>query len=76
MPFFITTQTLNRKEAMRRINLLAGKDLRTMADEYRIPVWKNGHETKAGQVWLSKAESVCRGLRGSVEEKQCRTDPA
>lgn len=31
---------------MRRINLLAGKDLREMADEYRIPVWKNGHENK------------------------------
>ena len=31
---------------MRRINLLAGKDLRAMADEYKIPVWKNGHENK------------------------------
>ena len=46
MPFFITTQSLDRKEAVRRINLLAGKDLRPMADEYRIPVWKNGHENK------------------------------
>jgi DNA mismatch repair protein MutH len=44
--FFITTQTLDRKTAVRRINLLAGKDLRPMADEYRIPVWKNGHENK------------------------------
>ena len=31
---------------MRRINLLAGKDLRPLADEYKIPVWKNGHENK------------------------------
>lgn len=31
---------------MRRINLLAGKDLRPIADEYKIPVWKNGHENK------------------------------
>ena len=44
--FFITTQTLDRHEAVRRINLLAGKDLRPMADEYKIPVWKNGHENK------------------------------
>jgi DNA mismatch repair protein MutH len=46
MPFFITTQSLDRKEAVRRINLLVGKDLRPMADEYQIPVWKNGHENK------------------------------
>jgi DNA mismatch repair protein MutH len=46
MPFFITTQTLDRKEAIRRINLLAGKDLRPLADQYQIPVWKNGHENK------------------------------
>ncbi len=44
--FFITTQTLDRKEGVRRINLLAGKDLRPMADQYGIPVWKNGHENK------------------------------
>ncbi len=46
MAFFITTQTLNRKEAVRRINQMAGKDLRPMADEYKIPVWKNGRENK------------------------------
>jgi DNA mismatch repair protein MutH len=46
MPFFITTQTLNRKEAIRRINQIAGKDLRALADEYKIPVWKNGRENK------------------------------
>src|SRR2546425_5239446 len=34
MSFFITTQFLDRKEANRRINLLTGKDLRTLADEY------------------------------------------
>lgn len=44
--FFITTQSLDRHEAVRRINLLAGKDLRPLADEYKIPVWKNGHENK------------------------------
>jgi len=46
MPFLIITQSLDRKEAVRRINLLAGNNLRPMADEYRIPVWKNGHENK------------------------------
>jgi len=43
---FITTQSLNRHEAVRRINVLAGKDLRAIADDYKIPVWKNGHENK------------------------------
>lgn len=46
MPFFITTQTLDRREGVRRINLLAGRDLRPMADQYGIPVWKNGRENK------------------------------
>jgi DNA mismatch repair protein MutH len=46
MGILITARSLDRKEAVRRINLLAGKDLRPMADEYRIPVWKNGHENK------------------------------
>lgn len=44
--FFITSQSLDRKEAVRRINLLAGKDLRALADDYKIPVWKNGRENK------------------------------
>jgi len=44
--FFITTQSISRKEAVRRINSLAGKDLRAMADEYKIPVWKNGRQNK------------------------------
>jgi DNA mismatch repair protein MutH len=46
MPFFISTQSLNRREGVRRINLLAGQDLRAMADDYKIPVWKNGRENK------------------------------
>ena len=52
MFYFITTQSLDRKEAIRRINLIVGKDLRAMADEYKIAVWNNGHENKgwAGQV--------------------------
>ena len=52
MSFFITTQSLDRKEAIRRINLIVGKDLRALADEYKIPVWKNSRENKgwAGQV--------------------------
>ncbi len=46
MQLFVISQSLNRHEAVRRINLLAGKDLRPMADEYKIPVWKNGRENK------------------------------
>jgi DNA mismatch repair protein MutH len=46
MRVLITSQSLDRREAQRRINLLAGKDLRPMADEFRIPVWRNGHENK------------------------------
>jgi DNA mismatch repair protein MutH len=46
MSFFITTQTLDRSEAVRRINVLAGKDLRPLADQYQIPVWKNGRKNK------------------------------
>jgi DNA mismatch repair protein MutH len=52
MALFITTQQLGRKEALRRINLLAGKDLRPLADQFRITVWKKGRKNKgwAGQV--------------------------
>jgi DNA mismatch repair protein MutH len=48
----IQTQTLSRAEALRRIKLLSGKDLRPIADGYGITVWKNGHKNKgwAGQV--------------------------
>src|SRR6266481_4038562 len=48
----IQTQTLARVEALRRIRLLTGKDLRPLADRYGIAVWKNGHKNKgwAGQV--------------------------
>jgi len=48
----IQTQTLSRAEALRRIRLLTGKDLRPLADQYGITVWKNGRKNKgwAGQV--------------------------
>ena len=46
MSVVITSQSMDRREAQRRINLLAGKDLRPMADEFRIPVWRNGYENK------------------------------
>lgn len=46
MALVITNQSLDRGEAVRRLNLLAGKDLRALADEYGIQVWKNGHENK------------------------------
>lgn len=48
----IQTQTVSRAEALRRIRLLSGKDLRPLADQYHITVWKNGRKNKgwAGQV--------------------------
>ena len=48
----IQTQMLPRAEALRRIRLLSGKDLRPMAAEYGITVWKNGKKNKgwAGHV--------------------------
>lgn len=48
----IQTQTLVRAEALRRIRLLTGKDLRPLADQFGVTVWKNGHKNKgwAGQV--------------------------
>lgn len=48
----IQTQTLARAEALRRIRLLSGKDLRPLADQFHITVWKNGKKNKgwAGQV--------------------------
>ena len=50
--FTIQTQTLPRAEALRRIRLLSGKDLRPLAEQYRVTVWKNGRKNKgwAGQV--------------------------
>lgn len=48
----IQTQTLLRAEALRRIKLLSGKDLRPLAEQYGVTVWKNGRKNKgwAGQV--------------------------
>jgi DNA mismatch repair protein MutH len=45
-------KTLSRAEALRRIRLLSGKDLRPLADQYQVTVWKNGKKNKgwAGQV--------------------------
>jgi DNA mismatch repair protein MutH len=43
---------LDRDEAVRRINLLAGRDLRPLADELGVTVWKDGRKNKgwAGHV--------------------------
>lgn len=44
--------SLSRAEGLRRIRLLTGKDLRPLAEQYRVTVWKNGRKNKgwAGQV--------------------------
>lgn len=43
---------LDRDEAVRRINLLAGRDLRPLANELGVTVWKAGRKNKgwAGHV--------------------------
>jgi DNA mismatch repair protein MutH len=48
----IQSRVLPRAEALRRIKLLSGKDLRPLAEQYGVTVWKNGHKNKgwAGQV--------------------------
>jgi DNA mismatch repair protein MutH len=46
MGILIISQSLDRREALRRIRLLAGKDLRRMADDFGIQVWRNDHENK------------------------------
>lgn len=48
----IQTRAWPRADALRQIRLLSGKDLRPLADEYHVTVWKNGHKNKgwAGQV--------------------------
>jgi len=48
----IQTQRLERRDGLARIRLLTGKDLRPLADQYCITVWKAGHKNKgwAGQV--------------------------
>ena len=48
----IQTAALPRAEALRRIKLLSGKDLRPLAEQYHITVWKEGYKNKgwAGQV--------------------------
>jgi DNA mismatch repair protein MutH len=50
--FTLQTETLLRAEALRRIRLLSGKDLRPLAEQFGVTVWKNGHKNKgwAGQV--------------------------
>lgn len=48
----IQTQNLPRTEALRRLRLLSGKDLRPLAAQFGVTVWKNGRKNKgwAGQV--------------------------
>lgn len=52
MPLFIQTQKIERREGLARIRLLSGKDLRPLADQFGITVWKDKRKNKgwAGQV--------------------------
>jgi DNA mismatch repair protein MutH len=45
-PALARRPVLNRDEAVRRINLLAGRDLRALAAELGVTVWKGGRKNK------------------------------
>ncbi|HEX8633372.1 MAG TPA: MvaI/BcnI family restriction endonuclease [Pyrinomonadaceae bacterium] len=45
-PALSARPVLARDEAVRRINLLAGRDLRALADELGVTVWKAGRKNK------------------------------
>ncbi|MFL6228775.1 MAG: MvaI/BcnI family restriction endonuclease [Pyrinomonadaceae bacterium] len=51
-PSLSARPVLDRDEAVRRLNLLVGRDLRALADEYGVAVWKQGRKDKgwAGQL--------------------------
>ncbi len=51
---------MSRTEALRRIKLLSGKDLRPMAEELGITVWKNGKKNKG---WAGHVIERYLGLR-------------
>jgi len=46
------------------MKLLAGKDLRPMADEYQIPFGRMATKTKAGPDWSSNANLGLPQTRG------------
>jgi len=58
----LTLQTANipRAEALRRIRLLSGKDLRSMAEQMGITIWKNGKKNKG---WAGHVIERYLGLR-------------
>ena len=56
----VQAENLSRAEALRRIKLLSGKDLRPMAEQYGITVWKNGKKNKG---WAGHVIERYLGLR-------------
>jgi len=55
----LQTHNLPRGEALRRLRLLSGKDLRPLAEQYHVTVWKNGHKNKG---WAGQAIEQYLGL--------------
>ena len=56
----LQTASISRAEALRRIKLLSGKDLRPMAEQFGITVWKNGKKNKG---WAGHVIERYLGLR-------------
>ena len=59
----LQVQTLPRAEALRRIRLLSGKDLRPLADDTASPSGRTDARTKAGPDRSSNVISGCRKTR-------------
>lgn len=64
----IQTQSLPRNVALRRIRQLSGKDLRVVADQLGVIVWKNGkkHKGWAGHV-IEKYLGLAQNSRQSAD---------
>jgi DNA mismatch repair protein MutH len=58
-PALSARPVLGRDEAVRRINLLAGRDLRALADELGVTIWKAGRKNKG---WAGHALERYLGL--------------
>ena len=59
-PQLSSRPVLSRDEAIRRLNLLAGQDLRPLADEYGVAVWRRGRKNKG---WAGHVLERYLGLR-------------
>jgi DNA mismatch repair protein MutH len=65
-PQLSSRPVLDRDEAVRRLNLLVGQDLRGLADKYGVAVWKNGRKDKG---WAGQALERYLGLKQNSRQE-------